>query len=234
MQKTRIYVAVALAAVTAGTAVAAVKLSDKFSTSVLKSMWMPYADGGTTLSPFGGALYAATDGSGTAAVVIEDYQLSSDSWKATVSARQVMAASALSGGASVSAFVGLQYGGLNGEAGLIDQANGYLLGVSMGDGLAYAGWSLYEDGVLTGNDVVPISTAKLMKGSISATYNSKKDRMSIVLGKVKRTFSYFMEDNPFFEDANPYLGANVVGDVSGTLFTFDNFSLTGKGVVQTP
>jgi hypothetical protein len=233
MQKTRIYVAAALAAVTAGTAVAAVKLSDKFSTSGLNSMWMSYSDGGTTLSPVGGALYAATDGSGTAAVVIEGYQLSSDSWKATVSARQLMAASAISGG-SVSAFMGLQYGGMDAEAGLIDQANGYVIAVSMGNGLASAGWSLYEDGVLTGSDVVPVSTAKLMKGSMSVTYNAKKDRLSIVLGKVKQTFSYFMEDNPFFEDANPYLGAHVVGDVSGTLFTFDNFSLTGKGIVQAP
>ena len=39
MQKTRIYVAASLAAVAAGTTIAATKLSDKFSTSVLNSIW---------------------------------------------------------------------------------------------------------------------------------------------------------------------------------------------------
>ena len=235
MQKTRIYVAASLATVAAGTAIAATKLSDKFSTSVLNSIWTPYADGGTTLSPVGGALSASTDGSGTAAVVIEGYQLSGDSWKATVAARQVKAASALVGSdTAFDAFMGLQYGVLEDGADLNSQSNGYLLGVTIGDGFAAAGWTLYEDGAETDGDAVDLSTAKLLKGNVTATYTSNKDRLSIVVGKYKKTFNFFMEDSPFFEDASPYLGANVDGGVSGTLFTFDNFSVTGKGLVAAP
>lgn len=233
MQKTGIYVAASLATVAAGTAIAATKLSDKFSTSVLNSIWTSYADGGTTLSPVGGALSAAADGSGTAAVVIEGYQLSGDSWKATVAARQVKAASALVGSNSAfDAFMGLQYGMLEDGADLNSQSNGYVIGVTIGDGFAAAGWSLYEDGAdIDGNDV-ELSTAKLLKGSISATYISNKDRLSIAVGKYKQTFTFFMEDSPFFEDAYPYLGANVDGDLAGQLFTFDNFSVTGKGLIS--
>lgn len=232
MQKTRIYVAASLAAVAAGTTIAATKLSDKFSTSVLNSMWTSYADGGTTLSPSGGALSAAADGSGTAAVVIEGYRLSSDSWKASVSARQVKAASALGSDNSFDAFMGLQYGVMDGSSDLGDQANGYLVGVTIGNGFGSAGWSLREGGAVTDGSSVDISTAKLLKGSITATYTSKKDRLSIVVGKYKKTFTFFMEDSPFFEDAYPYLGANADGGVSGTLFTFDNFSVTGKGLIS--
>ena len=231
MQKTRIYVAASLATVAAGTAIAATKLSDKFSTSVLNSMWTSYADGGTTLSPVGGALSASTDGSGTAAVVIEGYQLSSYSWKASVSARQVKASSALMQ-AAFDAFMGLQYGPLDEGTDLNSQSNGYLIGVTIGDGFASAGWSLYEDGAETDSDGIELSTAKLLKGNVTATYTSNKDRLSIVVGKYKKTFTFFMEDSPFFEDAYPYLGANVEGDVSGTLFTFDNFSVTGKGLIS--
>jgi len=231
MQKTRIYVAASLATVAAGTAIAATKLSDKFSTSVLNSMWTSYADGGTTLSPVGGALSAAADGSGTAAVVIEGYQLSSYSWKASVSARQVKASSALMQ-AAFDAFMGLQYGPLDEGTDLNSQSNGYLIGVTIGDGFASAGWSLYEDGEEIDGEGVELSTAKLLKGNVTATYTSNKDRLSIVVGKYKKTFTFFMEDSPFFEDAYPYLGANVEGDVSGTLFTFDNFSVTGKGLIS--
>jgi hypothetical protein len=231
MQKTRIYVAASLAAVAAGTTIAATKLSDKFSTSVLNSMWTSYADGGTTLSPSGGALSASSDGSGTAAVVIEGYQLSSYSWKASVSARQLTASSALMQ-ASFDAFMGLQYGPLDEGADLNSQSNGYLIGVTIGDGYASAGWTLFEDGEETDGDGVELSTSKLLKGNVTATYNSSKDRLSIVVGKYKKTFTFFMEDSPFFEDAYPYLGANADGGVSGTLFTFDNFSVTGKGLIS--
>jgi hypothetical protein len=231
MQKTRIYVAASLAAVAAGTAIAATKLSDKFSTSVLNSMWTSYADGGTTLSPSGGALSASTDGSGAAAVVIEGYQLSSDSWKASVSARQLKASSALMQ-ASFDAFMGLQYGPLDEETDLNSQSNGYLIGVSIGDGYASAGWTLFQDGEEADGDGVELSTTKLLKGNVTALYNSSKDRLSIVVGKYKETFTFFMEDSPFFEDAYPYLGANADGGVSGTLFTFDNFSVTGKGLIS--
>jgi len=230
MQKTRIYVAASLAAVAAGTTIAATKLSDKFSTSVLNSMWTSYADGGTTLSPSGGALSASSDGSGTAAVVIEGYQLSSDSWKASVSARQLKASSALMQ-ASFDAFMGLQYGPLDEGTDLNSQSNGYLIGVTIGDGYASAGWTLFEDGEETDGDGVELSTTKLLKGNVTATYNSSKDRLSIVVGKYKETFTFFMEDSPFSEDAYPYLGANADG-ASGTLFTFDNFSVTGKGLIS--
>jgi len=231
MQTTRIYVAASLAAVAAGTAIAATKLSDKFSTSVLSSIWTSYADGGTTLSPVGGALSASSDGSGTAAVVIEGYQLSSDSWKASVSARQLKASSALMQ-ASFDAFMGLQYGPLDEGTDLNSQSNGYLIGVTIGDGYASAGWTLFEDGEETDGDGVDLPTSKLLKGNVTATYNSSKDRLSIVVGKYKETFTFFMEDSPFSEDAYPYLGANADGDVSGTLFTFDNFSVTGKGLIS--
>ena len=232
MQKTRIYVAASLAAVAAGTAIAATKLSDKFSTSVLSSIWTSYADGGTTLSPSGGALSASSDGSGTAAVVIEGYQLSSDSWKASVSARQVKASSALMQDAFFDAFMGLQYGPLDEDTDLNSQSNGYLIGVTIGDGYASAGWTLFEDGEETDGRRVDLQTTKLLKGNVTALYNSSKDRLSIVVGKYKETFKFFMEDSPFSEDAYPYLGANVDGDVSGTLFTFDNFSVTGKGLIS--
>jgi len=231
MQKTRIYVAASLAAVAAGTTIAATKLSDKFSTSVLNSIWTSYADGGTTLSPVGGALSASSDGSGTAAVVIEGYQLSSDSWKASVSARQLKASSALMQ-ASFDAFMGLQYGPLDEGTDLNSQSNGYLIGVSIGDGYASAGWTLFEGGEETDGDGVDLQTTKLLKGNVTALYNSSKDRLSIVVGKYKKTFTFFMEDSPFSEDAYPYLGANADGDVSGTLFTFDNFSVTGKGLIS--
>jgi len=231
MQKTRIYVAASLAAVAAGTTIAATKLSDKFSTSVLNSIWTSYADGGTTLSPVGGALSASSDGSGTAAVVIEGYQLSSDSWKASVSARQLKASSALMQ-ASFDAFMGLQYGPLDEGTDLNSQSNGYLIGVSIGDGYASAGWTLFEGGEETDGDGVDLQTTKLLKGNVTALYNSSKDRLSIVVGKYKETFTFFMEDSPFSEDAYPYLGANADGDVSGTLFTFDNFSVTGKGLIS--
>jgi hypothetical protein len=107
-----------------------------------------------------------------------------------------------------------------------------LSGVTIGDGFASAGWSLYEDGEEIDGDGVELSTAKLLKGNVTATYTSKKDRLSIVVGKYKKTFTFFMEDSPFFEDAYPYLGANADGGVSGTLFTFDNFSVTGKGLIS--
>ena len=227
---TTAFILIILCAATAVIA-ASTKISDKFSTSVLNSMWTSYADGGTTLSPSYGALSASSDGSGTAAVVIEGYQLSSDSWKASVSARQLKASSALMQ-ASFDAFMGLQYGPLDEGADLNSQSNGYLIGVTVGDGYASAGWTLFEDGEDTDGDGVELSTTKLLKGNVTATYNSSKDRLSIVVGKYKKTFTFFMEDSPFFEDAYPYLGANVDGDVSGTLFTFDNFSVTGKGLIS--
>lgn len=232
MLKTRVTVAAALAAVATVTALAAVsKVTDKFTSSVLSSSWTTYTDGATTLSPSGGALTAVAAGSGTAAVVIEGYQLASGSWKATVAARQLKSAAALAGGSSMQAFMGLQYGGLVDGDDLSDQANGYLIGVEIYEDAAYAGWSQYEAGFETDGNSVEASTARLLSGAISATYTSTRDRLVIGAGRYKETFAFFMEGSVFSENSNAYLGAGAEGDVSGTMFTFDNFSLSGAGLV---
>jgi len=229
----RTSLATLLVAAAATTTIAAVtKLSDKFTSSTLSSLWSAYADGDTTMSPSGGALNANAAGPGTAAVVIEGYLLNSGSWKASVAARQVLAASALDGESSIHAFMGLQYGPIVDGVDLGDQANGYLIGADIYSDAAYVGWSERQDGVDVDGDEMETSNARPLAGNIVVTYTSTKDRLVIQAGRYKQTFSMFLGSSAFVDDANVYLGAQAEGGATGRIFTFDNFALSGAGVAS--
>jgi hypothetical protein len=235
MNPTRIALVSLVVTVAATSTIAAVtKLSDKFTASSLGALWTSYADGETTLVPSGGVLNANADGSGNAIVLIEDYQLTGGSWKASVVARQTLASSAIDGQSAFHAFLGLQYGPVVDGENLEEQSNGYLIGVDIYADSAYVGWSERGGGAGVDGDSIDATSSRLLAGNIVATYTAKKDRLVVQAGRYKQTFSAFVGLSAFDGNANGYLGAQAEGDVSGKMFTFDNFALSGAGVASVP
>ena len=233
MNPTRIALVSLVVAVAAASTIAAVtKLSDKFTASSLGALWTSYADGETTLVPSGGVLNANADGSGTAVVLIENYKLASFSWKASVAARQLLASSAIDGQSAFHAFMGLQFGPIVEGQNLDSQANGYLIGAYVYADSVYVGWSERGGGKEVDVDSIDVTSARLLSGNIVVTYTANKDRLVIQVGRFKQTFSSFLQSSTFVADANAYLGAEAEGNVSGTMFTFDNFTLSGPGIVS--
>jgi hypothetical protein len=213
------------------TIAAVTKLSDNFTSSSLGTLWSSYADGETTLAPSGGVLRANAAGSGTAVVGIENYKLTSGSWKASVAVRQLLAASAIDGQSAFHAFMGLQYGPIVEGQNLDSQSNGYLISADVYADSVYVGWSERGGGKDVDGDSIDVTSARLLSGNIVVTYTANRDRLVIQVGRYKRTFSSFLQSSTFVDDANAYLGAEAEGIVSGTMFTFDNFKLSGAGVV---
>ena len=233
MNPTRIaLVSLVVATAAASTIAAVTKLSDKFTSSSLGTLWSSYADGETTLVPSGGVLRANAAGFGTAIVLIENYKMTSGSWKASVAARQLLASSALDGQSGFRAFMGLQYGPIAEDEDLDAQANGYLIGFGVDADSVYVGWSERGGGKDVDGDSIDATSSRLLAGNIVVTYTANKDRLVIQAGRYKQTFSSFMQSSTFVDDANAYLGAEAEGNVSGTMFTFDNFALSGAGVVR--
>jgi hypothetical protein len=233
MNPTRIaLVSLVVATAAASTVAAVTKLSDKFTSSSLGTLWSLYADGETTLAPSGGVLRANAAGSGTAAVLIENYKLTSGSCKASVAVRQLLASSAIDGQSAFHAYMGLQYGPIVEGQNLDSQANGYLIGAYVYADSVYVGWSERGGGKEVDVDSIDVTSARLLSGNIVVTYTANKDRLVIQVGRYKQTFSSFLQSSTFVDDANFYLGAEAEGNVSGTMFTFDNFKLSGAGVVS--
>lgn len=233
MNPTRVaLVSLVVATAAASTIAAVTKLSDKFTSSSLGTLWSSYADGETTLVPSGGVLRANAAGSGTAVVLIENYQMTSGSWKASVAARQLLASSALDGQSAFHAYMGLQFGPIVDGESLDAQANGYLIGVDVYADSVYVGWSERGGGKGVDGDSIDATSPRLLAGNIVVTYTANKDRLVIQAGRYKQTFSSFLQSSAFVDDANAYLGAEAEGNVSGTMFTFDNFALSGAGVVR--
>ena len=231
MNPTRIaLVSLVVATAAASTIAAVTKLSDKFTSSSLGTLWSSYADGETTLAPSGGVLRANAAGSGTAIVMVGNYQLTGGSWKASVAARQLLASSALDGQSEFHAFMGLQYGPIAEDEDLDVQANGYLIGFDVYADSVYVGWS--ERGGDGDGNSYDVTSSRLLSGNIVVTCTANKDRLVIQVGRYKRTFLGFLSSSTFVDDANAYLGAQAEGDVSGTMATFDNFALSGAGVVS--
>jgi hypothetical protein len=232
MNPTRIALVSLVVTVAATSTIAAVtKLSDNFTSSSLGTLWSSYADGETTLAPSGGVLRANAAGSGTAVVGIENYKLTSGSWKASVAVRQLLAASAIDGQSAFHAFMGLQYGPIVEGQNLDSQSNGYLISADVYADSVYVGWSERGGGKDVDGDSIDVTSARLLSGNIVVTYTANRDRLVIQVGRYKRTFSSFLQSSTFVDDANAYLGAEAEGIVSGTMFTFDNFKLSGAGVV---
>ena len=232
MNPTRIaLVSLVVATAAASTIAAVTKLSDKFTSSSLGTLWSSYADGETTLVPSGGVLRANAAGFGTAVVLIENYKMTSGSWKASVAARQLLASSAIDGESAFHAYMGLQYGPIVEGENLDAQANGYLIGADVYADSVYVGWSERGGGKGVDGDSIDATSSRLLAGNIVVTYTANKDRLVIQAGRYRQTFSSFMQSSTFVDDANAYLGAEAEGNVSGTMFTFDNFTLSGAGVV---
>ena len=244
MTNIRTSVAATVAAVTTVTALAvAATISDRFTAPTLSSIWTAYSDGGTTLAPKVGVLAATARGSGIAAVVIEGYEVGGGDWKAVVTMRQVMSATKLLGSdSSIRAFMGLQYGAMEGGTDLSEQINGYIVGVDISDEsidedfrrvASQVGWSMRENGEETdgGSEERP---TRILLGNIGAKYTLSNDTLVLNAGSFREEFLFFSEtaeEIGFSGKPNIYLGVQADGNVSGKIFTFDDFKLSGAGVV---
>lgn len=227
-----------------GTATAVIaattQITDKFSESSLSSLWTEYWDGGMWLSPYGGKLEVVGEPSilGECAVAIEDYELKTDgvanySWKASVAVKQVMSSALVDSESLASTYVGLQYDDFS-EEGFLDTNNGYQLYADIDEDGVSVGWNERQAGEDVDSDGIFVSSSKKLSGSVVATYTGKKDRLVVQIGKFKRTFTGFYANNSYDTDPKVFIGGYCWGNVSGTIFILDNFSLKGNGVIQAP
>jgi len=244
MTNIRTSVAASFAAVTTVTALAvAATISDSFTASTLSSIWTRYSDGDITLAPKTGVLLATARGSGTAAVVTEGYEVGGGNWKAVVTMRQALSAAKLGRDSSIHAVMGLQYGAIEDGFDLSEQINGYIVGVDISN--SYDGdfdvnvvesrvsWSMRENGDETDGYHEERFTRMLL-GNIGAKYTLSDDTLVLNAGSFSETFYFFSEtaeEIGFSGKPNIYLGVQAAGNVSGKIFTFDNFKLSGPGVV---
>lgn len=243
MTNIRTSVAASFAAVTTVTALAvAATISDPFTASTLSPIWTRHADGDIILAPKTGVLLATARGSGTAAVVTEGYEVGGGNWKAVVTMRQVLSATKLGRDSSMHAVMGLQYGAIEDGFDLSEQINGYIVGVDISN-YSYdedfyrvesrVSWSTRENGDETDGYYEKRYTNSLL-GNIGAKYTLSDDTLVLNAGSFKETFYFFSEtaeEIGFSGKPNIYLGVQADGNVSGKIFTFDNFSLSGSGVV---
>jgi hypothetical protein len=243
MTNIRTSVAASFAAVTTVTALAvAATISDSFTASTLSSIWTRYSDGDITLAPKTGVLLATARGSGTAAVVTEGYEVGGGNWKAVVTMRQALSAAKLGRDSSIHAVMGLQYGAIEDGFDLSEQINGYIVGVDISN-YSYdedfyrvesrVSWSMREHGDVTDGYHEERFTRMLL-GNIGAKYTLSDDTLVLNAGSFSETFYFFSEtaeEIGFSGKPNIYLGVQADGNVSGKIFTFDNFKLSGPGVV---
>ena len=159
-----------------------------------------------------------------------------DSWKCSIQAKEAIDPAQVIDANSASGYLGIQWGAFANGVNLATQLNGYQLASTIYSDTATNGWALYEAGVETDSGSVSRSQTSKFRGTMSATYNARKDRLTVQVGQSRYTFDSFNELSPFAGQGNPfvYVGGETVGFVVGTPFVFDNFSLSGKGVVVEP
>ena len=216
---------------------ATTQITDKFSGSSLNSRWTEYWYGGMWVSPSGGVLKVVGVPStlGQCAIAIEDYELKTDavanySWKASVAVKQVMSSASVDSESTISTYVGLQYDDFS-EEGFLDLQNGYQLYADMNSDGVNVGWAEISDGEYGDSDGIFVSSTKKLAGNVIATYTGKNDRLVVQIGKYKKTFTQFWASNVYDYNPKVYIGGYCDGNVSGTILTFDNFSLKGNGVI---
>jgi hypothetical protein len=227
-----------------GTATAVIaattQITDKFSGSSLNSLWTEYWYGGMWLSPYGGKLEVegASSTVGLSVIAIEDYQLKTDavanySWKSSLAVKQVMSSASVDSESGTRTYVGLQYDDFS-EEGFLSMNNGYQLYAYINEDGVSVGWLELQAGEYVDSDGILVSSSKKLAGNVVATYTGKKDRLVVQIGKFKRTFTGFYANNDYYTDPKIYIGGSCLGNVSGTIFSLDNFSLKGNGVIQAP
>jgi hypothetical protein len=223
----------------------AAKFSDNFGSIQLNPAWtkliyLAPGPGGQPVSinilPSLWRLVFIVQGEGTAACALEGYELTDDSWKCSIEAKEAIAPEQVIDSNSASGYLGIQWGAFANGVNLATQLNGYQLASTIFSDSATDGWALYEGGVETDSDSVARSQTSIFRGKMSATYNARQDRLTVQVGRFRATFNSFNELSPFAGQGNPfvYVGGATDGFVVGTPFVFDDFVLTGKGVAVVP
>ena len=233
------------AAAALATVALAAKFADSFTSIQLNPAWtkltyLAPGPGGQPVSinilPSLWRLVFIVQGEGTAACALEGYELTDDSWKCSIEAKEAIAPEQVIDSNSASGYLGIQWGAFANGVNLATQLNGYQLASTIFSDSATDGWALYEGGVETDSDSVARSQTSIFRGKMSATYNARQDRLTVQVGRFRATFNSFNELSPFAGQGNPfvYVGGATDGFVVGTPFVFDDFVLTGKGVAVVP
>jgi hypothetical protein len=223
----------------------AAKFTDSFKSIQLNPAWttviylapgLPGQPVSINILPSLWRLVFIVQGAGTAACALEGYELTDDSWKCSVEAKEAIDPAQVINADSASGYLGIQWGTFTNGVNLATQLNGYQLASTIYSDNATDGWALYEAGVETDSDSVDRSQTSIFRGKMTGTYNDRQDRLTVQVGKFRATFNSFNELSPFAGQGNPYvyLGGETVGFVVGTPFVFDDFLLTGKGVTVVP
>jgi len=239
------FFAVHCAAAALATVALAAKFSDNFSSAQLNSAWtkliyLAPGPGGQPVSinilPSLWRLVFIVQGEGTAACALEGYEITDGSWKCSAKPQEPFDPAQVIDANSASGYLGIQWGTFANGVDLATQLNGYQLASTIFSDTATNGWALYEAGAETDSESVSRSQTSKFRGTMSATYNAGKDRLTVQVGQSRYTFDSFNELSPFAGQGNPfvYLGGETVGFVVGTPFVFDNFVLSGKGVTKAP
>ena len=233
------------AAAALATVALAAKFSDNFTSAQLNPAWtklifLAPGPGGQPSSinilPSLWRLVFIVQGEGTAACALESYEITDGSWKCSVKPKELLDPAQVIDANSASGYLGIQWGTFANGVDLATQLNGYQLASTVFSDTATNGWALYEAGVETESESVSRSQTSKFRGTMSATYNAGKDRLTVQVGQSRYTFDSFNELSPFAGQGNPfvYLGGETVGFVVDVPFVFDNFVLSGKGVTKAP
>jgi hypothetical protein len=222
MNMTRIAIIASLGAATA--AAMAGSWIDLFTGNQLGSAWFRSADGLVTLEPQWGRLIASTTGTEgteyeTALIALKRRKLTFDgSWKMTVSVEQLVDSEDLGG----SPWIGATWGTLNAT----DPYSGWN---------GFWVWPYTVDNVTTANfpgglEVELSSSPKYrFKGTISATYSASKRRLTTRIGTKTETIQDYV---PYEGLGTPVVAADLDVETDAPIYAFDNFSVSGPGVVK--
>jgi hypothetical protein len=228
MHMTRITVIASLGAATA--AAMAGTFVDSFGASTLRiRQWWRSTEFAVTLEPSNGRLVASnkTQSMPTVAMVgLRNLGASeSASWALSTSAEQLAPNDGSSDGFAA---LGLAF---SVDPSVPDASfSGLSLGVAWdGDSVSANFWS--DGGTPPETFVISSSRTYRFRGTLSATYNAKKDRLSLRVGNKTVTREHFYDLSGFTGTATPVLAAAVVTEDDRPAFAFDNFSFSGPGVV---
>jgi hypothetical protein len=228
MTTPRIAIIASLGAAT--TAAMAGTFVEFFNTYALRSrQWWRSTEIAVTLEPSNGRLVASnkTQAMPTVAMVgLRNLGASeSASWALSASAEQLVPNDGSSAGI---ALLGLAFS--------VDPSDpdasfsGLSLGVAWdGDSVSANFWS--EGQTPPETFVISSSRTYRFRGTLSATYNAKKDRLSLRVGNKTVTREHFYDLSGFTGTATPVLAAAVLTEDDRPACAFDNFSFSGPGVV---
>ena len=228
MHMTRITVIASLGVATV--AAMAGSFVDSFGTYALRSRhWWRSTEIAVTLKPSNGRLVAAnkTQAMPTVAMVgLRNLGASeSASWALSTSAEQLAPNDGSSEGI---ALLGLAFS--------VDPSDpdasydGLSIGIAWdGDSVNAYFWA--DSGMGPQTFVISSSRTYRFRGTLSATYNAKKDRLSLRVGNKTVTREHFYDLSGFAGTATPVLAAAVLTEDDRPACAFDNFSFSGPGVV---